>query len=83
MKMSLYARLRCVKITKTGKERFDHKATEKVIQSHLEYLREEIENERISYSEIAELQDLKNFIQPDDTLLLEWAGVSEFENEEK
>ena len=83
MNMVLYARLRQVKITKTGKEIFDRKATEKAIQEHLEYLRGEIMAERISYSEIAELQDLKSFIQPGDNLLLEWAGVPEFESEEE
>jgi hypothetical protein len=80
--MVLYARLRQVKITKTGKEIFDRKATEKAIQEHLEYLRGEIMAERISYSEIIELQELKKFISLDDNLLLEWAGVPEFDNEE-
>lgn len=46
-------------------------------QQRLEYLRQEIENERISYSEIAELESLKDYIDPTDTLLLEWAGVLE------
>jgi len=82
MEMSLYARFRKVRITKKGKEIFDHKATLKAIKEHLEYLRGEIIAERISYSEISELQDMKIFIQPHDTLLLEWAGVPEFESEE-
>lgn len=82
MNMALYARFRRVKVTKTGKEIFDRKATEKAIQEHLEYLRGEILAERISYSEIWELQELKSFIQPDDVLLLEWAGVPEFESED-
>ena len=43
----------------------------------LAYLRGEIEAERISYGEIAELQSLAEFIDPADTLLLEWAGVPE------
>lgn len=51
------------------------------IQSRLEYLRAEIEAERISYSEIAELQGLAEQIDPGDTLLLEWAGVPEQEEE--
>jgi hypothetical protein len=46
-------------------------------QIRLEYLRREIEAERISTSEIAELQDLAPHIDPSDTLLLEWAGVPE------
>ena len=44
---------------------------------HLKYLRGEIEAERISYSELAELQDLAEHIEPGDILLLEWAGVPE------
>jgi hypothetical protein len=46
-------------------------------QQRLEYLRGEIEAERISYSEIAELQSLAEFIEPGDVQLLEWAGVPE------
>ena len=42
-------------------------------QIRLEYLRGEIEAERISYSEIAELQSLAKFIDPGDNLLLQWA----------
>lgn len=43
----------------------------------LEYLRGEIEAERISYGEIEELKSLAKYIGPDDVLLLEWAGVPE------
>jgi len=82
MNVALYARFRQVSVTKTGKERFDRKATEKAIQGHLEHLRGEILAERISYSGIWELQELKSFIKPNDVLLLEWAGVPEFESEE-
>ncbi len=49
------------------------------IKNRLEYLRGEIEAERISYGEIAELQLLADYIEPGDVLLLEWAGVPEFE----
>lgn len=49
----------------------------KQIKQRLEYLRTEIENETISYSEIAELQGLKQYIDKNCTLLLEWAGVDE------
>jgi len=48
------------------------------IETRLEYLRGEILAERISYGELAELQDLAAYIQPDDVLLLQWAGVPEF-----
>lgn len=52
-------------------------ATSKKIKERLEYLRGEIKAERISYGEIAELQDLAAHIEPGDVLLLEWAGVPE------
>jgi len=47
------------------------------IKRRLDYLRKEIEADRISYGEIAELQSLAEYIDPDDVLLLEWAGVEE------
>ena len=47
------------------------------IKDRLEYLRGEIEAERISYGEIAELQSLAKHIDPNDVLLLQWAGVKE------
>ena len=46
-------------------------------RERLEYLRGEIEAERISMGEIAELQGLAEYIEPGDVLLLEWAGVPE------
>lgn len=49
----------------------------KKIKDRLEYLRGEIDAERISYGEIAELQSLAAHIDPSDVLLLEWAGVPE------
>jgi hypothetical protein len=52
----------------------------KQIKKRLAYLREQIEKECISYGEIAELQDLKEHIDPADVLLLEWAGVPENED---
>jgi len=47
------------------------------IKRRLEYLRKEIEAERISYGEISELQSLVDYIDPGDVQLLEWAGVPE------
>ena len=47
------------------------------VKNRLEYLRKEIETECISYGEIAELQSLVDWIEPNDVLLLEWAGVKE------
>lgn len=52
--------------------------SKEAIAERLEYLRGEIEAERISYGEISELQDLTEHIDPNDVLLLEWAGVPEF-----
>jgi len=51
------------------------------IKERLEYLRHEILAERISYGEIAELQFLADHIEPDDVLLLQWAGVDENKEE--
>lgn len=48
------------------------------IKDRLEYLRGEIEAERISYEEISELESLVEYIDSDDVVLLEWAGVPEF-----
>lgn len=48
-------------------------------KERLEYLRGEIQAERISYMEIVELQSLVEYIEPSDVLLLEWAGKEEHE----
>ena len=47
------------------------------IQKRLEYLRQELREERISYGELTELQSLAEHIQPNDVELLEAAGVPE------
>ena len=47
------------------------------VKSRLEYLRGEIEAERISMGELVELQGYANDIDPDDVVLLEAAGVPE------
>ena len=46
-------------------------------KDRLGYLRKQIREECISYEEVAELQSLKDYIEPDDVELLEWAGVPE------
>ena len=51
----------------------------KRIIKRLKYLRTELRNERISYGELAELAGLAKYIDPEDTELLEVAGVPEFE----
>jgi hypothetical protein len=56
---------------------------EEAIRERLEYLRSQIEAECISYGEIAELQDLAEYIDDGDVLLLQWAGVPEFPGEEE
>lgn len=49
------------------------------IKEHLAYLRQQIEDEDISYGEISQLQSLAAHIDKDDKLLLAWAGVEENE----
>ena len=49
------------------------------IEARLEYLRQEIRAERVSYGELSELQSLAEHIDSGDVELLEWAGVPEFE----
>ena len=49
----------------------------KTIAERLEYLRGQIHAESISYSEIADLQGLAEYIDPGDVELLQWAGVPE------
>ena len=48
------------------------------IKARLEYLRQELRGERISYGELVELQDLAEHIEEGDVELLEAAGVPEF-----
>lgn len=50
-------------------------------KERLEEIREELNNESVSYGELAELQELTEFIEEDDVQLLEAAGVTEFESE--
>jgi hypothetical protein len=51
------------------------------IIDHLDYLKEELLNERLSYGEILDLSNLIEHIDPSDIQLLEAAGVPEFANE--
>lgn len=60
------------------------KAFNETLNKHrLEYLRSQIEAECISGYEVAELAGLAEYIDAADTLLLQWAGVPEFEEEEE
>lgn len=52
------------------------------MQERIECLRGEIRKECISYGEIAELQDLAEYITDDDVELREWAGIPEFPDED-
>ena len=47
------------------------------MKDRLEYLRQELRAERISYGELAELQSLVTYIDLDDVELLEASGVEE------
>lgn len=60
-------------------------AQDETISERLEYLRGEIRAERISYGEIAELQDYgaRGLIDEGDVELREWAGLPEFPEEEQ
>ncbi len=49
----------------------------KQIKKRLEYLREELRQESISYGELAELQSLAKYIDKSDVELLEAAGALE------
>jgi hypothetical protein len=51
--------------------------TNENIKKRLEEIRVEIQNERISYGEIVELQSLIEHIDKNDVELLQWAGVEE------
>lgn len=51
-------------------------------KDRLEYLRGELRAECISYGELAELQELAEYIDDGDIELLEAAGVPEFPEEE-
>ena len=54
--------------------------TDKEAKKRLKEIRREIVKERVSYGEIAELQNLAKYIDSGDVLLLEWAGVPEFKS---
>jgi len=62
---------------RTTKKVFSGTVKELQAKQRLEYLRGEIEAERISYGEVIELQSLAEYIEPNDVVLLEWAGVPE------
>jgi hypothetical protein len=50
---------------------------QETVKRRLEYLRGELQAERISYGELAELQSLAEYIDPSDVELLEAAGIPE------
>lgn len=50
-----------------------------VAEARLEAIRGEIQAERVSYGELAELADLADEIKPGDVELAEWAGIPEEE----
>lgn len=71
------------KFAKGGKAGEGKSQTPKDIKKRLEHLRKELRAERISYGELAELQSLKDHIDPSDVELLEAAGVPEFPDDEE
>ena len=50
---------------------------QETVKRRLEYLRGELQAERISYGELTELQSLAEYIDPSDVELLEAAGIPE------
>lgn len=59
-----------------------HEASEP-IKLELDRIKRAIEAEEVSQGDIMTLQGLTLYIDPSDTLLLEWAGVPENDEEEK
>jgi hypothetical protein len=78
----VYSHLAAVGFTRIGTRMFAVTFRDEYVRhfykTRLEYLREQIEAERISTGELIELQGLADRIEPGDNLLLEWAGVPEF-----
>ena len=54
---------------------------EQEAKQRIEEIRVEILAERVSYDEIAELESLAEYIDESDVLMLQWAGIPEFEEE--
>jgi len=52
------------------------------IKRRLEQIRKSIQNENVSYGELAELQSLSQYIDPNDIELKQAAGISEFDEDE-
>jgi hypothetical protein len=69
-----------VRVVGTVKKNPPRPAKLSAIKKRLQYLRGKINKENISYGEIAELHGLARYIDRNDTLLLEWAGVPEKRN---
>ena len=55
--------------------------SDSTIGERLAAIRESIVAENVSWGELAELTALAVCIDPTDVLLLEWAGIPEFEDE--
>lgn len=82
----VYSHLAAAGFTRLGARMFAITFRDAYVQgfyeTRLEYLREQIVQEQISTAEIIELQGLADRIDRADTLLLQWAGVPEFEDED-
>jgi len=67
-----------MRISKQVVAQLRHK--QEAAKQRLEYLRQELRAERISYGELAELRELAKYIDPADVELLEAAGAPEHIN---
>jgi hypothetical protein len=82
----IYSHLAAAGFTRIGSRMFAITFRDAYVQgfyaTRLEYLRSQIEAEKISTGELIELQGLAEYIDRGDVLLLQWAGVPEFEDED-
>ena len=73
------------RIVEANGKKMKHGGSVKVpikVKKRLEAIRKSIQNENVSYGEMAELQSLSKYIDPSDIELRESAGMPEFEDED-
>jgi len=68
---------------KTNKVQEMNALARQYVTQRLEYLRQELRENSISYDELVELTELAVYIDPSDVELLEAAGVSESDRRKK
>lgn len=85
--MTVWSHLAAVGFTRLGTRMnsipFADAYNAEFIRLRLEYIRGEIEAERVSTGELIELQGLADHIDKGDVLLLQWAGVPEHDDVDK